>query len=175
MKTTKKEWLYPLRNPENPSMVELVPVSESFYRAVYPEIWRIMQREIYHGRCGCPQKELWKCDADCQICKYHKTGDLLSLDYEIDLGDGTKEAVGSTIIDDGPTPFELLCEKELREALHAEIEKLRDPDKAIAKSILRTNSYILTSSELKIPESTVGWRWREKICPELQKRLKKYF
>lgn len=175
MKTTKKEWLYPLRNPENPRMVELVPVSESFYRAVYPEIWRTRKREMRSGRCVCTKGEIWKCDADCQLCEFHKIGNQLSLDYEFDMGDGSMESMGDTIEDDGSTPFELLYEKELREALHAEIEKLTEPDRAIAKTMLKTNSYEMTARILNLSKSAVRWGWEGRICPQLKKQLKRFF
>ena len=76
----QKERFYPVRDAQDPNKVTLKPVSEEEYRALYREIWRIRKKEQEHGRCMCPKRDLWKCDADCALCQYHAPGDNLSLD-----------------------------------------------------------------------------------------------
>ena len=53
-----KKYFYPLRDPENPNKVTLVPITEDQYRSLYPEIWATQKREQYHGRCMCPKHYL---------------------------------------------------------------------------------------------------------------------
>lgn len=79
-----KKRYYPLRNAENPQKVSLVEITEAQYRALYHEIWATRKREQYHHRCMCPMKYIWKCDGNCDLCEYHATGDILSLDASTD-------------------------------------------------------------------------------------------
>lgn len=55
MQNNDNHRFYPLRDPQIPSKVTLVPITEEQYRALYPEIWRIRNREQNHGRCMCPK------------------------------------------------------------------------------------------------------------------------
>ena len=71
MQNNEKQRYYPLRDPENTSKVTLVPITEEQYRSLYPEIWRIRNREQNHGCCMCPKCYLWKCDGQCDLCEYH--------------------------------------------------------------------------------------------------------
>ena len=75
-----KKRYYPLRNASNPYKVTLVEITETQYRALYPEIWATQKREQHHHRCMCTRKYLWKCDGNCDLCEYHAAGDMLSLD-----------------------------------------------------------------------------------------------
>lgn len=75
-----KKRYYPLRNASNPYKVTLVEITETQYRALYPEIWATQKREQHHHRCMCTRKYLWTCDANCDLCEYHAAGDMLSLD-----------------------------------------------------------------------------------------------
>ena len=83
MKTTEnqsKKYYYPLRDAENPKKVSLIEITEEQYRALYPEIWATQSRERNHGRCVCPKKYNWKCDANCDLCEYRAMGDKVYLD-----------------------------------------------------------------------------------------------
>lgn len=65
-----KKRYYPLRDVKNPDKVSLVEITESQYRALYPEIWATQKREQHHHRCMCTRKYLWKCDANCDLCEF---------------------------------------------------------------------------------------------------------
>lgn len=75
-----KKYYYPLRDAENPKKVSLIEITEEQYRALYPEIWATQSRERNHGRCVCPKKYNWKCDANCDLCEYRAMGDKVYLD-----------------------------------------------------------------------------------------------
>lgn len=75
-----KKHYYPLRDAENPKKVTLIEITEEQYRALYPEIWATQSRERNHGRCICPKKYNWKCDANCDLCEYRAMGDKVYLD-----------------------------------------------------------------------------------------------
>jgi hypothetical protein len=76
---SKKQRYYPLRKPDDPYSVDLIPVSEEIYQELNLSINRIRKQEQRAGRCFCPKHLLWKCAADCDVCPYHKKGEFLSL------------------------------------------------------------------------------------------------
>ena len=80
-----RRYFYPIRNSENPFDIELVEITEEQYRALYPDIWRTQKRERNLGRCHCPPKHLWRCDADCFLCPYHAAGQIWSLEQEEEI------------------------------------------------------------------------------------------
>ena len=69
-----KNYFYPMRDANDPYHVEKIPISEETYRAIYPDIWKTLQRMQRSGQCICPKSQLWKCDADCTICPYKSNG-----------------------------------------------------------------------------------------------------
>lgn len=119
-----KKRYYPLRDVKNPDKVSLVEITESQYRALYPEIWATQKREQHHHRCMCTRKYLWKCDANCDLCEYHATGDTLSLDVSTEDGNAN---MYDTIPDTAPTMEDVLSDAMLLEQLIARFREL-DPD-----------------------------------------------
>lgn len=132
---TKKEKnrYYPLRDPENPHKVTLVPITEAQYRALYPEIWRICKREQNHGCCICPKRYLWKCDGQCDLCEYH-TSETVFLDEPLPDGDGS---IKDYISNDSHSIEELVADRLLLEQLFTRLREL-DPD---ADRIIEMLSY----------------------------------
>ena len=114
---------YPLRDPENPSKVTLVPISEEQYRSLYPEIWATQKREQYHHRCMCPKCYLWKCDGQCDLCEYHASNSI-SLDDLLPDGEGT---LGDYVPDDRPCIEDVIADHDLLEHLIARFREL-DPE-----------------------------------------------
>ena len=121
MQNNEKQRYYPLRDPENTSKVTLVPITEEQYRSLYPEIWRIRNREQNHGCCMCPKCYLWKCDGQCDLCEYHAPN-TVSLDDPLPDGEGT---LGDYIFDDSPSIEDVVADRQLLTQL---IEKLRQLD-----------------------------------------------
>lgn len=114
---------YPLRDPEIPSKVTLTPITEEQYRALYPDIWATQKREQYHGRCICPRRYLWKCDAQCDLCEYH-ISDTTSFDEPLPDGNGT---IGDHISDSKPSIEDITADCDLLQRLFARLCEL-DPD-----------------------------------------------
>ncbi len=119
-----KKRYFPLRDVKNPDKVTLVEITETQYRALYPEIWATQKREQHHHRCMCTKKYFWKCDANCDLCEYHAAGDTLSLDVPTE--DGNANMYG-TIPDTAPTMEDVLSDAMLLEQLIARFHEL-DPD-----------------------------------------------
>lgn len=114
---------FPLRDPENPFKVTLIPITEEQYRSLYPNIWDTQKREQYHGRCMCPKYYLWKCDGQCDLCEYHAP-DTVSLDEQLPDGNGT---LGDYIPDDKPSIEDIYADRDLLKHLIAHFREL-DPD-----------------------------------------------
>lgn len=74
-----KKRYYPLRDAINPYKVTLIEITETQYRALYPEIWATQKREQHHHRCMCTRKYIWKCDGNCDLCEYHVAGTCFPL------------------------------------------------------------------------------------------------
>lgn len=121
MKSNDKRRYYPLRDPENPFKVTLTPITEEQYRSLYPEIWRIRNREQNHDRCMCPKHYLWKCDVQCDLCEYHAP-DTISLDDPLPDGDGT---LGDYVPDSRPSIEDIYADRDLLKRL---IDRFRELD-----------------------------------------------
>ena len=119
-----KKHYYPLRDEKNPYKVTLVEITETQYRALYPDVWAAQKREQYHHRCMCPKKYLWKCDGNCDLCEYLAAGDILSLDVPTEDGNAN---LYDTIPDTAPTMEDVLSDAMLLEQLIAKFREL-DPD-----------------------------------------------
>lgn len=125
-----KKYYYPLRDAENPYRVSLVEITETQYRALYPEIWATQKREQYHHRCMCPKKYIWKCDASCDLCEYHAAGDMLSLDVPTEDGNAN---MYDTIPDTAPTIEDVISDTLLIEQLFIKLHELTPNADSIIK------------------------------------------
>lgn len=119
-----KKRYFPLRDAINPHKVTLVEITETQYRALYPEIWATQKREQHHHRCMCTRKYLWKCDGNCDLCEYHAAGDMLSLDIPTEDGNAN---MYDTIPATAPTMEDVLSDAMLLEQLITRFREL-DPD-----------------------------------------------
>lgn len=66
---------------------EKISVTKEQRDAFYKESDRIRHKEQHHHRCMCSKKHLLECDGDCIACKYHASGDTLSLDIPTEDGE----------------------------------------------------------------------------------------
>lgn len=119
-----KKRYYPLRDASNPYKVTLVEITETQYRALYPEIWATQKREQHHHRCMCIKKHLWECDGDCIGCKYHAAGDTLSLDIPTEDGEVN---MYDCIPDSSPSMENVIADRLLLDQLFNRLREL-DPD-----------------------------------------------
>ena len=80
---SERKFLYPMRDPEYPKQVKLVPCPEEVYYAVMPEIWRGIKQMKKQGRCSCPKRKTGYCDLDCELCEFRCVGTVSSLDEAV--------------------------------------------------------------------------------------------
>lgn len=104
-----------------------VPVSKTDYDNYYRDINAYRRRQQEHGRCVCPASKRYLCDMDCWTCRFHKSGDELSLDYTITDDDGNEKSWLDDLLDETPNALSILEERDLLDSLISKLDEL-DPD-----------------------------------------------
>lgn len=166
-----KEFFYPVRKANNPYEVELVPISEEVYNAIYPHIWKTRKRMQRSGLCTCPKSMLWMCEADCELCPYRAAGNTVSFDAPLE--DTEDLTLGDTISSDEPTPESILMDKAVLDALYDELDRLDSEGRRICE-LLMHHSEREAAEIMGMARSTFKRHWT-KIQAELQKKLKDYY
>ena len=114
----KKQRYFPVRlNPNDTHDVTLRPVSEEEYFDLYRPVWRKRKQMQKTGQCRCPQKFLWRCDGQCDICKYRAAG--IELSYERDLMTN-----GDHYEAPGADPADIYADREILRLLLKRLEEL---------------------------------------------------
>lgn len=169
--TETPQRFYPLRDPDDPARTTLVPVSEDFHQTIGTEISRIRKREQRAGRCFCPKRLLWTCDAACDVCPYHNEGGDLSLDEEVSEEGGV--TLGDFIPGTSPDTDTLLMDAELLCALCNEVDRL-DPDgQEICRAVSAGLSDRSAAKETGMPRNTYTYR-KGKALDRLRQKLEEY-
>ena len=146
-----KKRYYPLRDASNPYKVTLVEITETQYRALYPEIWATQKREQHHHRCMCSKKHLWECDGDCIGCKYHAAGDTLSLDIPTEDGEVN---MYDCIPDSSPSMENVIADRLLLDQLFNRLENLiRMLIPSFSAGLMITRSQIVQSLKSSVAHS----------------------
>ena len=167
----KNQFLYPVRNPDNPYDVQLVPVTEEVYRSVVPEIDRIRKQMQRSGRCVCPKSKLWTCDGDCAICPYSACGNTVSFDTPLDDAEGL--TLGDTLVSDEPSPEAIAMDKALLAALYEELDRL-DPDgRRICQFIMEGKTEREMAADLGMRQSTINYQ-KKRVLDLLREALKNF-
>ena len=117
MDSLSRRYYYPMRNPDDPTDVTLVEITEEQYRTLYPEIWRTQKQQRAMGCCRCPRKMLWKCDADCLVCPYHTAGKIWSLEQDTEI-------LGDHRADELADPSDIVGDQLLLQQLIQRLEEL---------------------------------------------------
>ena len=125
-----------------------VEVTEEYYRDHTRHYDALRKRQQSHGQCVCPKNKFWLCDGDCLVCKFHRAGDMHSLDFTVENEDGDACSPLDAIPDPAPSLEAVICDKaeldQLFDRLNelmpeaVQIGKLRQEglsDEAIAKVI----------------------------------------
>ena len=108
-------------------------VTEEEYKEFYREVDAKRKREQYHHRCVCTKEFIWKCDGDCDICEFHRSGDMYSLDYKNDDGEGLMDKMAEDKVMEV-----LIADSMLLESLIQKLCEL-DPDGAKMIEIWKEN------------------------------------
>ena len=173
MKTNDKKstFLFPVRDAVNADKVTLVPVPRDFHIEVSREINSKRKRLQRCGACCCPRKRLWKCDGDCDRCRYRISDPaLLHLDAPVTMDENL--SLMDTVVDDTPLPEDVIADKELPVALFKALDKLDERSRRICE-LMSMVSEREVAKQLGIPRSTLKYQWA-KIQAMLQEKLKDY-
>lgn len=150
------------------SIKQWVEVSEEVYTDYMRECDATCHKMQYHGRCARPRKLYWLCDADCITCEFRRSGDVLSLDAEMDGEEGTLAMI-DTLADEAPSVEDIVTDlDELSQLLHRLTEAMPE---AIKAGILREQGLSESdiAAELGIPRTTLRSRLakvRKQLKPE---------
>lgn len=147
-----------------------VEVPDDIYREINRSNDSFRKREQYHSRCACPKSKFWLCDTDCGNCEFRRAGDMLSLDYENENGDGDTYSMLDSVTDTSPNVEKIAEDKLLLAALFKRLCEL-DPDGEIIWQMLaEESSDRAIAKKLGRPQRTFS-RQMKRYREELRKLL----
>ncbi len=167
----KSTFLFPVRDAVDADKVTLVPVSRDFYIKATREINRKRKRLQRSGACRCPRNKMWKCDGDCDRCRYHVPDPLL-LHLHAPSGVDENIALIDIIADGGPLPEDIVADAELLSALLRELEQLSARERRILE-LASTVSEREAAKQMGIPRNTFAYQWAQ-LRARLAQKLKPY-
>lgn len=115
------------------STKEWVEVPEEYYREHTRYYDTFRKKAQYHGQCICPKNKFWLCDGDCYNCVFHRTGDMLPLDFENENEDGDTVSRLDLIPDTAPMVDEIVCGKAALTQLFDRLAELMPEAKEIGR------------------------------------------
>ncbi len=169
-KVNQGQYFYPVRDANDADKVTLIPVSKDFYLNFNREISRKRKRLQRSGECRCPRRMLWKCDGNCDYCRYYTPKEPLSLDAP--ASDDSSISLADTVAADTPLPEDIVADRELLYALFHELEQLDDRSRRMC-AVMPAVSEREASALLDTPKSSLRYQW-SKLVEKLKKNLKKY-
>lgn len=154
-----------------PACDEWVDVEDEVYYEYYRPIWAHRKRMQSHGRCACPKGKLWICDADCGSCSLSVGGDMRSLDFEYDDGEGDAYTLADTLANDSLDAQSIIEDRELLSALFAKLDDLDPEGKRIRELSLEEKNEREIPAEMGFKrQSSVNHRKKRalaKLCESL--------
>lgn len=167
----KSTFLFPVRDAVDADKVTLVPVSRDFYIEVSREIDRKRKRLQRHGACCCPRNSMWKCDGNCDRCRYHiQDPAQLHLDAPVRMDENL--SLMDTIAGGAPCPEDIIADKELLDALIRELAQLDERERRMCE-LMSAVSEREAAKQMGIPRNTFAYQWA-KLRERLAQKLKDY-
>ncbi|EKY00529.1 RNA polymerase sigma factor [Selenomonas sp. oral taxon 138] len=167
----KSTFLFPVRDAVDADKVTLVSVSRDFYIKTTREINNKRKRLQRSGECCCPRNFMWKCDGNCDRCRYHIPDPaLLHLDAPIKMDENL--SLMDTIADDAPRPEEIIAHKELLDALIRELAQFDERERRMC-ALMSAVSEREAAKQMGLPRNTLAYRWA-KLREKLAKNLNEY-
>ncbi|MBO5953203.1 MAG: sigma-70 family RNA polymerase sigma factor [Oscillospiraceae bacterium] len=148
---------------------ERIPVTEEEFDNYYRDINAFRKKQQRHGRCVCPEAKRLDCDMDCDTCPFRRAGDHRSLDVKVAGGESWLDEYP----DCGPTPNDLLEDRELLDALRAVLAELTDSEQDICRVVMADLSERAAAAELNITREAFTYR-RNKLFARLKNILKNF-
>lgn len=149
----------------------LIEVSEEFYTAMMPEIWRRQKAAQRAGLCRCPRSKLPLCDALCNDCEFYKTSGVLSLDEPVAVGE-SETSLGAILPSGDMSPEEIVERKDQEALLAREIALTDEESRAIIRGICEEFTEREIAAALGLTQSSVHSK-KKKALDMLRKMLEK--
>ena len=165
------EFFYPVRDTNDPTRVQLVPISEELYRELYPDIWKTQKRMQRSGQCVCPRNMLWRCDGDCVDCPYRACGNEVYLSTPIKETEGLD--LSEILADNQSGPESLAMDRALLNALYQELSALDHEGRHICQ-LMMEHSEREAAELMGLSRSSFKRRWA-KLRVQLQEKLRDYY
>ena len=167
----KSTFLFPVRDTVDADKVMLVPVSRDFYIKATREINSKRKRLQRHGACCCPRNFMWKCDGNCDRCRYHiPDPSLLHLDAPVKMDENL--SLMDTIEGDAPRPEDIITDKDLLDALIWELAQLDERERRMC-ALMSAVSEREAAKQMGMPRNTLAYQWA-KLRDKLAKNLNEY-
>lgn len=145
---------------------------------LYEEIDRMnntyRKRMQRRGQCKCPKGDIWACDTDCGTCKFQRSGDVVSLDYEYHTQDGEDYTLHDCIADLSPDIQSILEDFELLEALQEHLMSLEPMQRIICLMIAQGKSEREIQKHFGLKSRTTITRLKNKAFFELRNSLSEF-
>lgn len=149
-----------------------IEVSEEVYRAYYQPIWNTRYHAQKNGECRCTKSQLWKCDGVCPGCRYNAAGRKVSLNAPI-CDDDPNLTLEDVLESSDPSPESILMDRELLDALYAELNRL-DPDgRRICELIMQGKTEREIAADMGKRQSTINYQ-KNKVFSILREALKDF-
>lgn len=171
IKVKQGQYLFPVRDAVDKDKVTLIPVTKEFYITANREISRKRKQLQRSGECCCPKKLLWKCDGDCERCRFSLAGEQ-PLCLDAPASEDENVSLMDTIADDSPLPEEIAEDKALMYALYRELDALAPEGRRICELLSRLSERE-AAEEMDMSRSTFKRHWA-KVQERLAKRLSDY-
>lgn len=152
-----------------------VPVSDEVFHEYYRPVWAHMKRMQYHGRCYCPKSRIWECDADCELCRHARKGDISSLDEIRMNADGDTCTLADTMMDNTVDVESMVVDVALMDALSAKVKELEPDLQDIFNLLLEEKTEREIAQTLGYKSQTSVNRKRKKLGRILSKALSEFF
>ena len=167
----KSSFLFPVRDTVDADKVTLVPVSRDFYMKAYREINSKRKRLQRSGACCCPRQFLWKCDGDCDRCRYHVPDPLLLHLHTPSMADENITLMDKIACDVGFSE-DIIADAELLFALLRELAQLDAHERRMLE-LVSTVSEREAAKQMGIPRNTFAYQWAQ-LRARLAQKLKNY-
>lgn len=167
----KSTFLFPIRDAVDADKVTLVPVPRDFYVKASREINSKRKRLQRCGACCCPRQFLWKCDGNCDLCRYRVQNPLL---FHLHAPSGVDENIAliDIVADGGPLPEDIVADAELLSALLQELAQLDARERRMLE-LVSTVSEREAAKQMGIPRNTFAYQWAQ-LRERLAQKLKDY-